>query len=106
MERRARRCNQANLPLIFVHIDANMFRGWSPVCGTDRVDPVWSSMFPCQGDRPLDLYSCRAEHQAKASCGNYDRAYAGCTARCGYPMSYGLTCRVVVRGRGRNGLQG
>jgi hypothetical protein len=35
MERRAGRCNQTNLPLIFVHIDANMLRGWSPVYGTD-----------------------------------------------------------------------
>jgi hypothetical protein len=46
MEHGVGRCNQTNLPLIFVHIDVNMFRGWSPVCGTDCVDPGWNSMFP------------------------------------------------------------
>jgi hypothetical protein len=45
----------ADLTLIFVYIDANMFHGWSPVCGTDRVEPVWSSMLPRQGDQPLHL---------------------------------------------------
>jgi hypothetical protein len=31
MEHRAGHCNQTNLPLIFVHTDANMFCGWSSV---------------------------------------------------------------------------
>src|SRR5262249_8008361 len=34
---------------------ANIFHGWSPGCGTDRVDPVWSFMLPRQGDQPLHL---------------------------------------------------
>jgi hypothetical protein len=42
-------------PLAFVDIDANMSHGWSPVCGTDRVNPVWSFMLPRHGDQPLQL---------------------------------------------------
>jgi hypothetical protein len=30
-------CDQTNLTLIFVHIDATMFPGWSPLGGIDRV---------------------------------------------------------------------
>jgi hypothetical protein len=49
----------ANPTLLFVHINANIFHGWSPVCGTDRVDPLWSSMLPRQGDQPLHLIYLR-----------------------------------------------
>ena len=31
-----------HLTLLFVHIDATLFHSSPPVCGTDRVDPVWS----------------------------------------------------------------
>ena len=31
-----------HLTLLFVHIDATLFPSSPPVCGTDRVDPVWS----------------------------------------------------------------
>jgi hypothetical protein len=33
-------CAQANLTLILGHIDANIFPGWSPVDGPDRVNPL------------------------------------------------------------------
>src|SRR5262245_60142673 len=55
MEYLAGVCNQATLTLILVHIDANIFHGWSSVCGTDHVDPMWSFMLPRQGDQPLHL---------------------------------------------------
>ena len=47
--------DQTKVTLILVHIDANLIQGWSPVCGPDRVHPVWSSRRPRQGDQPLHL---------------------------------------------------
>jgi len=47
----------AHLTLLFVHIDATVCHSWHPVCGTDRVDPVWSSLLPRQDDQPLHLLS-------------------------------------------------
>jgi len=46
---------ETNVPLSFVHIDANMFHGRSPLCGTDRLDLLWRSTLPRQVDQPLHL---------------------------------------------------
>jgi hypothetical protein len=51
---------QRSLILLFVHVDANIIHGWSPVCGTDRVNPLWSAMLPRQGDQPLHLIYLKA----------------------------------------------
>jgi hypothetical protein len=32
---------ETKLTLIFVHVDANIFHGWSHVCGIDCVSPLW-----------------------------------------------------------------
>ena len=48
----------------------------------------------------------QAQHQAQVGYGDYDWAYAGCTAGYGYQVSSSLTCRVIARRRGRDGPQG
>jgi hypothetical protein len=47
--------DETNGILLWVHLDANLVHGWSPVCGTDRVDPLWRSTLPRQVDQPLHL---------------------------------------------------
>src|SRR5262249_41145860 len=42
-----------HVTLMLVHIDATIGHGWSPVCDTDHVEPVWRSLLPRQGDQPL-----------------------------------------------------
>ena len=48
--RQARSCRspETHLPLLFVHIDANIGYGWSPLCGMDRVMVCGAEATTCE----------------------------------------------------------